>query len=189
MMAPASVPSQGTLVGQGLTTCGNMLPLKLAQACFPSYSSWCFIPDLLHMHLATTCPLVTACSCSCCTNTLPTQLQWPCDLLHLRCGCVPAAAQNVQPPGCPPPFLAPAAAPEVLFTHTRTYDAKRADVWSTGVMLYAMLFCRYPFEEGSSRWAAGHLLQAWQGSVLCVIFEWLLAQQHALFVLRRLIAD
>eukprot|EP00891_Asterochloris_glomerata_P004465 jgi/Astpho2/4465/fgenesh1_pm.00067_%23_14_t len=41
-------------------------------------------------------------------------------------------------------------APEVLFTHTRTYDAKRADVWSTGVMLYAMLFCRYPFEESSS---------------------------------------
>ena len=80
-----------------------------------------------------------------------------------------AAAQNEQPLAAHHPSV-PAAAPEVLFTHTRTYDAKRADVWSTGVMLYAMLFCRYPFEESSSRWAAGlHLLRAWQSSVLCLI--------------------
>lgn len=27
------------------------------------------------------------------------------------------------------------------------YDSKQADVWSSGVMLYAMLFCCYPFER------------------------------------------
>ena len=37
-------------------------------------------------------------------------------------------------------------APEVL-TNERHYDSKLSDVWSSGVMLYAMLFCRYPFER------------------------------------------
>ncbi len=27
------------------------------------------------------------------------------------------------------------------------YDSKQADVWSSGVMLYAMLFCCYPFDR------------------------------------------
>jgi serine/threonine protein kinase len=38
------------------------------------------------------------------------------------------------------------AAPEVLTNRCR-YDGKLADVWSSGVMLYAMLFCQYPFER------------------------------------------
>ncbi len=38
------------------------------------------------------------------------------------------------------------AAPEVLLNRSR-YDGKLADVWSSGVMLYAMLCCRYPFER------------------------------------------
>eukprot|EP00884_Botryococcus_braunii_P002408 jgi/Botrbrau1/12168/Bobra.0186s0076.1 len=37
-------------------------------------------------------------------------------------------------------------APEVLTNRCR-YDGKQADVWSSGVMLYAMLFCQYPFER------------------------------------------
>ncbi len=37
------------------------------------------------------------------------------------------------------------AAPEVL-TSAR-YDAKLADIWSAGVMLYTMLCCSYPFEK------------------------------------------
>ena len=37
-------------------------------------------------------------------------------------------------------------APEVL-TNERHYDSKLSDVWSSGVMLYAMLYCRYPFER------------------------------------------
>ncbi len=39
-----------------------------------------------------------------------------------------------------------AAAPEVI-ANSRTYDGKLADVWSSGVMLYVMLFCEYPFER------------------------------------------
>ena len=38
------------------------------------------------------------------------------------------------------------AAPEVL-RRDRGYDAKQADVWSSGVMLFAMLCCTYPFER------------------------------------------
>ncbi|CAL8468575.1 g8115 [Coccomyxa elongata] len=37
-------------------------------------------------------------------------------------------------------------APEIV-TNRRNYDGKMVDVWSAGVMLYVMLFCRYPFER------------------------------------------
>lgn len=140
--------------------------------------------------------LGAAACCSVCFPQLPVlhahtpdAAAMPCDLLHLGCACapvLPAAVPSEHPLAAHHPFLS-AAAPEVLFTHTRTYDAKRADVWSTGVMLYAMLFCRYPFEESSSRWAARlHLLKPWQCSVLCVIHERLLTQQHAWPALHRL---
>ena len=48
-------------------------------------------------------------------------------------------------PGCSRLRACMHAAPEVL--RGGTYDAKRADVWSSGVMLYAMLCCNYPFER------------------------------------------
>ena len=39
-------------------------------------------------------------------------------------------------------------APEVVrAAASRRYDGRAADVWSAGVMLYTMLFCRYPFER------------------------------------------
>lgn len=39
-------------------------------------------------------------------------------------------------------------APEVITNPTSTgYDGKVADVWSAGVMLYTMLYARYPFER------------------------------------------
>ena len=38
------------------------------------------------------------------------------------------------------------AAPEVLHTMRRKYDGKPADVWSCGVVLFPMLFCRFPFD-------------------------------------------
>ena len=46
---------------------------------------------------------------------------------------------------CPESILCNAA-PEVI-ANSRTYDGKLADVWSSGVMLYVMLFCEYPFER------------------------------------------
>jgi serine/threonine-protein kinase SRK2 len=39
-------------------------------------------------------------------------------------------------------------APEVVrAAASRRYDGRAADIWSAGVMLYTMLFCRYPFER------------------------------------------
>ena len=160
------------VVGQGQAVCGTMLgSTLLAQACLQK-----LLKLALHSRPAAyalgAISFNTSSMCTWCYYTLSRQLPSAAraahtcsrhavavsfDLRHLRDSCVrvrPAAAPNVQPLAAQHQAL-PAAAPEVLFTHTRTYDAKRADVWSTGVMLYAMLFCRYPFEESSSRWAPG----------------------------------
>lgn len=43
-------------------------------------------------------------------------------------------------------------APEVITTLPgKSYDGKIADVWSAGVMLYTMLFARYPFERSEDK--------------------------------------
>lgn len=39
------------------------------------------------------------------------------------------------------------AAPEVL--RGGSYNAKKADVWSCGIMLFVMLYASYPFEQVS----------------------------------------
>lgn len=57
-------------------------------------------------------------------------------------GCAPVAHKCVLQPV--PDKLRMHAAPEVMF-NKRHYDGKKADVWSSGVMLYVMLFCTYPF--------------------------------------------
>ena len=39
------------------------------------------------------------------------------------------------------------AAPEVIGNAQRSYSGKKADTWSCGVLLYVLLFHRYPFER------------------------------------------
>jgi len=43
-------------------------------------------------------------------------------------------------------------APEIVFSG-KTYDAKRADLWSVGVILYAQIYGRYPFDVKDKQYA------------------------------------
>ena len=62
------------------------------------------------------------------------------------------------------------AAPEVMDSISQTYCGKKADIWSCGVLLYVLLFCRYPFagpEDPSTREGRAEVLtsRAWSVAV------------------------
>jgi serine/threonine protein kinase len=81
-------------------------------------------------------------------------------------------------------------APEVIFVSSK-YDAKKADVWSCGIILYAMILGHYPFNpadpklpkkmmEGAVSFPPGipvspecrDIIQGGQGKVGCVSVCW-----------------
>lgn len=60
-------------------------------------------------------------------------------------------------------------APEVI-SNRRHYDGRSADVWSSGVLLYVMLFCQYPFERAADK-TDSHRVQKILQRILNVDYE------------------
>ena len=88
--------------------------------------------------------------------------------------CLKPRLQLLKGPGCSAlrslPVCLPAA-PEVI-SNRKHYDGVKADIWSSGVMLYVMLFGQYPFERPEDKKETNRCLLPAAMVRLCCLPSW-----------------
>ena len=95
--------------------------------------------------------------------------------LHTHCLKLRLQMTEGTGPGCSALRSLPvclSAAPEVI-SNRKHYDGVKADIWSSGVMLYVMLFGQYPFERPEDKKETNRcLLPAAMVPLCCLPSSW-----------------